>query len=230
LPAFPCELWQGFIYVNLQRGAEPLSARLHALDALIGPYQPKKMRVVHVAEEMWRVNWKCLIENFMEAYHLSVVHPQTLRPYVPTSMARKGADDRAFTSYEANYDSRAESRGRGSEQLTAAQRNRSTLFCVYPTHIVSVAATLLSSISVQPLTADSLGLRWTLSTYEDELSADIVAERIALWEKVNAEDRRMLERLQPGLSSRCAHGGPLAGHDAEGTIHDFVRYLARALT
>lgn len=228
LPEFRCELWQGFIYVNLDEAAAPLAPRLRALEALIAPYEPEKMRIVHVAEEVWRANWKCLIENFMEAYHLSIVHPETLRPYVPTSAARKGVDDPSFTSYEANYDPLAAPRGLGSAKLSEAERRRSTLFCLYPTHIVSVAATLLSSISVQPLTADSLSLRWTLSTYENELSQDLVDERIALWNDVNAEDRRMLERLQPALASRHARSGPLSGFDTEGTIYDFVRYLSRA--
>lgn len=229
LPEFKIELWHGFIYVNLSDEAAPLAPQLGKLAALLAPYQTQAMRHVHTQEEIWHTNWKCLVENFMEAYHLSVVHPQTLHPYTPTSLSRKAEQDAAFTSYCANYPDSAASRGVGAPGLSEAERKRSTLFCIFPTQIVSQAATLLVSLSIQPLAVDQIRVRWTLSTYGDELTEQELAERLALWNEVNREDREKLERMQRGLASRHAPSGPLAPHDFEGTIWDFYRYLARSL-
>ena len=185
------------------------------------------MRFVDVVEEEWRTNWKCLIENFMEAYHLSVVHPETLHPYTPTSLSRKAMSDDAFTSYCANYPQEIEARGVGAPGLTPEERHRSTLFCVFPAQLASQSATLLVSLAVQPVAVDLIKVRWTLSTYETELRNDVLAQRVALWKEVNREDRVKLERMQVALSSRHAPSGPLAPKDYEGTIWDFYRYLAR---
>jgi len=229
LPAFRCELWNGFIYTNLDEDAAALAPNLQPLDRLLENYQTERLRIVHVAQEEWRTNWKCLVENFMEAYHLSAVHPQTLRPYTPTELSRKLVAGDAFTSYAANYPDTAAPRGAGAPTLSADERRRSTLFCVFPTHIASQAASLLASMSIQPIAVDRINVRWTLSTYGNELTPEEISQRIALWTDVNREDREILETLQANLASKHAVSGPLAASDYEGTIVDFMRYLARGL-
>lgn len=229
LPSFKTEIWNGFIYVNLDDAAQPLAPRLQTLEALLANYGTGEMRIVHSQEEIWNTNWKCLVENFMEAYHLSVVHPGTLHPYTPTGLSRKALSDDSFTSYCANYPDAAGNRGLGAPQLSEEERKRSTLFCLFPTQIVSQAATLLVSLSIQPLAVDQIRVRWTMSTYADELSPEDIQERLALWNEVNREDREKLERMQRGLGSRHAPSGPLSPRDFEGTIWDFYRYLARQI-
>ncbi|MEL6523093.1 MAG: aromatic ring-hydroxylating dioxygenase subunit alpha, partial [Pseudomonadota bacterium] len=78
LGQFPCITRFGFIYVSLSEIPPEFD---QGLDDLISRYQPETYRIVHTASEVWRCNWKCLVENFMEAYHLSVVHPETLHGY-----------------------------------------------------------------------------------------------------------------------------------------------------
>ena len=228
LPEFRSETWQGFIYANLDDDAAPLAPRLGNLHGLLQNYRPQEMRIVQVAEEEWRTNWKCLVENFMEAYHLSVVHPETLHPYTPTGLSRKSMSDTTFTSYCANYPDNIPSRGKGAPGLTAEERRRSTLFCLFPTQVASQAASLLVSFALKPTAVDRVNVRWTMSTYGDELTRDEIEQRITLWHDVNREDREKLERMQRGLGSRHAPSGPLAPTDFEGTIWDFYRYLARA--
>ncbi|MEX6504541.1 aromatic ring-hydroxylating oxygenase subunit alpha [Pseudomonas zhanjiangensis] len=229
LPVFRSELWNGFIYVNLDDAAAPLSSRLQGLEALLDSYGTREMRIVHAQEEIWNTNWKCLVENFMEAYHLSVVHPETLHPYTPTGLSRKSMANDSFTSYCANYPEAAESRGFGAPGLSDEERKRSTLFCLFPTQIASQAATLLVSLSIQPLAVDKIMVRWTMSTYSNELTRDELDQRLALWNEVNREDREKLERMQRALSSRHAPSGHLAPRDYEGTIWDFYRYLSRSI-
>lgn len=217
-------LWNGFIYVNLSGDAAPFE---HPdLDAFLTQYEPQNFRLVHVAEEPWITNWKCLVENFMEGYHLSVVHPQTLHGYTPTGLAKKLAGGDGFTSYAAIYPGDIESRGHGAPGLSNEERTRSTLFSVFPTQVASQAASLLVSIYIFPVNAGEIRVKWTMSVYGDELDYDTIQQRIALWEEVNREDREKLERMQVALGSDHAHSGPLAGEDYEGTIHDFQLWLA----
>ena len=218
------QLWNGFIYVNLDGAAAPFEHP--KLDVLLANYESETFKIVHVAEEVWNTNWKCLVENFMEGYHLSVVHPETLHGYTPTGLARKLEGGGGFTSYAANYPKDIPSRGMGAPGLTEDERLRSTLFAVFPTQVASQAASLLVSISIFPLNAGQIRVKWTMSTYGDDLDADTIAARIALWEEVNQEDREKLERLQVALASDHALSGPLAGDDFEGTIRDFQLWLA----
>ncbi|MEM6596288.1 MAG: SRPBCC family protein [Pseudomonadota bacterium] len=225
LPVHKSQLWNGFIYVNLD--AETPEFAHPPLDAMLAPYRPGDFRLVHVAEEDWQTNWKCLVENFMEGYHLSVVHPQTLHGYTPTGLSRKLVSGEGYTSYAANYPDAIEPRGDGAPGLSEAERNRSSLFAKFPTQVASQAASLLVSLSIFPIHAGLIRVKWTMSTYGDNLDQDTIQQRIALWEEVNREDREKLERMQVALGSQHAVSGPLAGDDYEGTIRDFQTWLAQ---
>ncbi len=81
LKKLPCETWEGFIYVNLQADPEPVGERLSALTELVGDFRMANYVPVFSEEETWNTNWKCLVENFMDAYHLHRVHKKSFGKY-----------------------------------------------------------------------------------------------------------------------------------------------------
>lgn len=85
----------GFLFVSLDPRA---TFDLPELDALLVPNEPRTYRLSHVAEKTWAFNWKCLVENFMEGFHLSIVHPETLHGYTPSGLAEKGPNGPGWTS------------------------------------------------------------------------------------------------------------------------------------
>lgn len=227
LGEFHCAERFGFIYICIAAVPPDIDAELNGIAEFIEQYQPEDYRIVHSASELWHCNWKCLVENFMEGYHLSVVHPETLHGYTPTGLSRKGPNGPGFTSYCANYPKGIPSRGDGAPGLSKEARHRSNLFAVFPCHVASIAASLLVSLSIRPLTPTSIEVRWTMSVYGDALGDETIRQRVALWDEVNREDREKLEAMQGALGSVHATGGPLAGDDYEGTVRDFLLWLAR---
>jgi len=223
------EIWQGFVYVNLDGKAAPLEPRLGGLDSLLGNYHTDQMLHYFAEEDVWECNWKALVENFMEGYHLNFVHPETLRPVTPTSGAKKLPDGEGYTAYAANYNQGYEAKRFGHADLTEEEANRSTLFCVYPSHIASQSPHLLVYMTIQPLAADRLKIRWGMSIRDEAMRGKDMDDLVALWKQVNSEDKFKLEGLQETYRSRHAEPGPLAPDDLEGTIKDFHRYLARQL-
>lgn len=226
LNSFPVTLWRGFIYVSLSASPVPFDIGAEPLDEMIAPYEPDSFRLVHEAREIWRTNWKCLVENFMEGYHLSVVHPRTLHGYTPTGLAKKGVSGPGFTSYHANYPQDIPARGTGAPGLNAAERHRSSLFARFPNQVASQSASLLVSLYIFPRHAEEIEVKWTMSVRGEDLDDETIAQRIALWEEVNREDREKLELMQASLRSGHSLSGPLAGEDYEGTIRDFLLWLA----
>ncbi len=87
LPQFKLEIWQGFIFVNLDREATtPLAPQIAATEPYVRNYRPAERHLLFNAEEVWQTNWKCLVENFMEGYHLSPMHAKTLHAVTPTAL------------------------------------------------------------------------------------------------------------------------------------------------
>ena len=90
LPALRTETWEGFIFVNFDSRAKPLSPSLAPLSRRLKNYQLSDMRGTKplVYEGNW--NWKLWIENFMEAYHVLGLHKGSARSYAsPPGLNRR---------------------------------------------------------------------------------------------------------------------------------------------
>jgi len=69
-----CEVWEGFIFVNLDADAQPLRDYMGRLGAGIEGYPFEKMTQVHKYRAEVGSNWKLFIDAFMEFYHAPVLH------------------------------------------------------------------------------------------------------------------------------------------------------------
>ena len=73
-----CERWGGFVFVNLDPGAEPLLEFLSPLPELLAPYRFADMRLRGRITTILPANWKVVVDAFNEAYHVQGTHPQLL--------------------------------------------------------------------------------------------------------------------------------------------------------
>ena len=83
LPSIAIEIWNGWVFVNLDNRADPLGDQISELSHRIAPYELETLRragTIH-CEQPW--NWKITVENFSESYHHAAVHPQTLQTTYP---------------------------------------------------------------------------------------------------------------------------------------------------
>lgn len=70
--------WRGLVFLNPDPGAESLSAWLGGLDSRCGPHRPEELVEIADVRYRHRANWKVLIENFMDGYHLVPLHGRSL--------------------------------------------------------------------------------------------------------------------------------------------------------
>jgi len=84
LKPYRCEVWHGFIFVNLDGQAEKsVSEQYKTLGEHLGKWQLSEMQIVVEREWDCPFNWKVLTENFMESYHHAGAHSKTLQPMMP---------------------------------------------------------------------------------------------------------------------------------------------------
>ncbi len=95
-PALPDDLrlapvrvdtWGGFVFVNLDPGAEPLLDFLDPLPTLLAPYRLERLRLRSWLATIIPANWKAVVDAFNEAYHVQAAHAQILPWTDDTSIA-----------------------------------------------------------------------------------------------------------------------------------------------
>lgn len=212
LPAIRCELWHGFIYVTLDEQALPVATLLQNFDAVLAPYQLDNYVHAYTYEERWPANWKCFVENYLDAYHVFKVHKNTFGVFGNFESATRMFDggeqftyhliegDEAF-DYRANpADGVAHPNNIG---LTGALRAQTVLAAIFPNQTMQLQPDLLWYVLVQPDGADHLKLRWSVSIAPEIMKDEAQGKKFVedsrkLLVAVNAEDEVVIPGVYAG--------------------------------
>ena len=225
--------WRGWVYVSLAPEPAPFSGGLGALDALIAPFEPQAMVTVFTVSDTWQTNWKLLVENFIESYHVFHVHRNTIEPRTPTSSVVCGSGDGSFCYHLLTE--RPGKRKHDSLNETIAEEYRfiELLCCVFPAQLVSVTANLLIWLGLCPGETGTVHINGGLAARRGYLREGATREEIEKqlrhdFDAFNAEDRSIVERLFQAHRSGGVRPGPLAG--LERPIVEFHSYLEKLST
>ncbi len=229
LPSLACETWRGFIFVSLQPEPDDLLNGLAPLDAVIGNYHLEDMVTRYAAEEVWPTNWKCLLENFMEGYHLTPLHRHTLHKVNPSRLCSHLPPGPRHFGYRVGFTERVTGERVGHDDLSDDEFNHCVMFAVPPALAVGVGSDYSSFLCLRPEGVDQVRVKLGLFFYGERWQQADVDRAVELFHATMDEDKQVLAQLQRGLVSRYHAPGPLAGPDLEGTIWDFYQYLARQL-
>ena len=235
LGALACDIWQGFIYVNLEQNTPPLSEQLMALDAEVADYRMADYVPVFEAHDVWNANWKCLVENFMDVYHLHRVHATSFGKYgsfedVTTILPGNDACAYMYVQEEPSpYNVEAHP---ANTWLKGDKRLRSYVINIFPGQTIQLQPDMLWYLSIQPQGVDKISIHWAVSIPKEILdnAEDRQAEIDSVMEllhQVNSEDKKVIESVFRATKSNAAKQGPLSY--LERNCWDFGRYLAREL-
>lgn len=237
LPEVRCEIWEGFIYVTLNPDILPVSTLLSNLHTVIAPYRMADYIQIVQEDRVWNTNWKLLTENFMEGYHLPVAHRATVGARFPvedTKFSEKPPNT-AFTyqSFTKTGTAPLGNAHADNTWLTGEQRVTSILPTIFPSHMYSLAPDHLWYLSLQPLGADKVQIRYGAALAPEVLNAATDPEQLKhditnFLAEVNEEDRYVVEGILKGTNAPLSIPGPLCWLEREN--HEFTQYLARQLT
>ena len=229
LPEFPCEVWMGFVYVSLDPGAEPLAPRLADLEALVAPYHMEEMWLGWVGEEVWETNWKAMVENYMESYHLTPLHKTSLANLNPTDLARHIPAGEHWFGYAVGFPPDLPRVTAGHPDLTKEQSDTCVMAMVQPGSGVGLAADYSSFLCLRPEGADRVRYKAGVLFWGDDWPRSAVDRAVELFHETMAEDRSVLEPMMLGYRSVRHETGPLAPPWLEGPILDLAKYVGRRL-
>jgi len=225
--------WMDVVFVDLSGDAPDFDALVAPLAsrwdvARIGPRQ----RISAWQKDM-PYNWKLVIENFCDAYHLGYVHPQVgdpgssadhdlveLSAKVYGLVYRRGAKRRAWTKPLPPIAALAEALGENSES-----------FLVFPNTLVFVHPTFTVSRVVLPRGPKSTHVYEPVYVAADTMAPDYDSARRQIIESatlVADQDLPILARLQDTRGSAALDRGRFAP-DWDRRSYMFQRLIAESL-
>jgi phenylpropionate dioxygenase-like ring-hydroxylating dioxygenase large terminal subunit len=222
LGAVRLETWRDVVFLNFDSDAEPLAPRLAGLDRYIDDFRYERFEPgPPMEEECWNANWKLLMENGMDWYHLFRVHPETLDPIAPTRHAFNLEGSPLWTVTAGRQTHATPTRPDDPPSLGTFERENYLVVSIPPNIVLYANADGWSWLSMLPQRADRTivcgGGRF--SKHQDGPAAAEMAKN----DRIMEEDRILCERLQKGMSTRLGRGGQLTELDR--AIADFHHYL-----
>lgn len=216
LPEFAVEVWAGLVFVNLSERPTPFLEYFGEIEDLISLKNMSSMKWVYRKDWYVDCNWKVYIDNYLEGYHIPVVH---------TGLNRE-LDYQKYRTETRKYFSIQRApvrRGEGS-RIGAGKSEEAQYFWIYPNLLLNVYPDNFSTNLILPV-----GHRQTLTIFEwyfeqpeaEETKKEL--ERVVeLSDEVQVEDIAICEAVQKGLESKTYSTGRYSVKRENG-VHHFHR-------
>ncbi|MSP81886.1 MAG: aromatic ring-hydroxylating dioxygenase subunit alpha [Alphaproteobacteria bacterium] len=244
LPPIRHAVWQGFVYVNLDGGAELLAPQLAPVDARIAAYDLAgwvTAATQDCGEYPW--DWKVMQDNG-ECYHHLGLHRDTFEANYPGRASGTWDNGGIFTYLWAP--ARPETRVKGGDGLDyvpgmefppmpgldEGQRTSFLLVFVLPNFFIYLQPDLVMNMRVFPVAAGRIRLFADFIVRPEARALPDFQARldraIAFFNRFNDEDVVANSAIQRNLGSRFAAAAPLS--TLEHHNRHFARWVAKQLT
>ena len=247
LRSFPVSEWRGFIFVNLDHDAAPLTDTLSEIDGILGNYKPEDWRkVTRVSWGETAVNWKLALDNGREGYHHQGLHKDSLEPLWPAHLVEMEPTEtrdyfvaRMFVSPEA---ATGQEDGHyinptllpAAPGLTPYERSHYLVIGVYPGFILIPGPDMTLVQTFTPTGPRTHDMNFDILFHESALEnpdCEQARDEAHQWLRdIQSEDSAALVALQKTISSMRLdlEGGALS--HLERPMWSIQRFLAHRLT
>jgi len=223
LPKVKLQIWQEMIFVNVGHSElSPLDELLADIAENITPIDLSTMQFSHRDTYPLKCNWKVYMDNYLEGYHLPMVHPElnklldyrsyqtTLHPWYSYQFSPLEVVDNPSNFY-----------GEGKAHY----------YCIFPNMMLNILPGRLQANRVVPV-----GLNETIVYFDyfySDLDSDatkaLIEQDLKLSETIQQEDIQICEVVQKGLQSGTYDQGQFCIKREHGVLHfqELVRKLLR---
>jgi Rieske 2Fe-2S family protein len=234
LPQVKLGVWAGWIFVNFDPAAEPLQDFISEVDREFGFVRQEDCRLAAKFDYELDCNWKLLVENFLDIYHVKVLHSKTFGKHArraedyPFNIQRRGGFSAFHASAPMNPDGRTLFRKR---DILAEQPDDFAASChLAPNFSMFVRSDNVFHLTTWPIAPNrSRFIAYFLFPKEfadDPQYAAKVQVYADFFKKSLLEDQDMVRSLQGAMGSRNFRPGPFS--KLESAVYNSIsHYLER---
>jgi choline monooxygenase len=213
LPQFRVEIWNELVFVNLDPGAEPLADFLGELLTDMPPHDYGGFRLAQ--HKTWELdcNWKVYVDNYLEGYHIPIVHP---------GLFRELDYPRYRTDTKGSYSIQIAPTRRPERIRTGGGDDQVRYFWIFPNLMLNVYPDNFSTNVILPLGAGRTATLFDWYFKDPDASRVQIEETVAFSDEIQIEDIDICEAVQRGLRSSTYDAGRYSPRRENG-VHHFHR-------
>ena len=209
--------WGPLLFVNLDESAPPLESFLGDIEKRAAGHRIGEMRWVKRRDYEMNCNWKVYVDNYLEGYHLPVVHPGLYREI--DYDAYRVEPFRYYSIQHAPILPREKKGYKGPRRYlpTEQDQNDTQYYWVFPTLMLNIYLGQMQTNLVVPL-----GHERCLTIFEWYLSPDMeqdVDNLVDFGDEIQEEDIFICEHVQRGLQSVSYNQGRFSVKRENGVHH-----------
>jgi choline monooxygenase len=201
------DVWENFVFVNLDGKAAPLQKFLGAVPDLVAPLElTKKLHYFDRRIYPLNCNWKVYVDNYLDGgYHVPHAHKGLSSVIEYTKYTIENFERACLQSSPLSSDDHT------AAGVAATRQGRAFYLWVYPNFMINAYEGVMDTNVVVPLGTDKCAV--IFDYYFADTSAAAEAHNkasIAVSENVQDEDMTICDAVQRGLHSRAYVAGRLS--------------------
>ncbi|WP_407792364.1 aromatic ring-hydroxylating oxygenase subunit alpha [Pigmentiphaga litoralis] len=235
LKQLPVKIWRGWIFTNFSSEPPSFEDYIEPYERELWWFQSGECRLADKVEIDVKCNWKFLVENLIDIYHVGVIHKSTFGGFVKGE--KIGFQLEKDGGWHTQYQARPHSKS--GEQvfptLPWAKEESSGIACkagIYPNLNLSMRSDSLRMWHVWPMSPDSTRIVCYLLFPEAAFSIPNYDEEMTKYKsfvrQIITEDAVMVESLQNASGSRFFVPGPMA--PLEQALHHMEKHYIDLMT
>jgi choline monooxygenase len=220
------DIWENFVFVNLDGRAAPLPTFLGAVPDIVAPLElTEKLHYFDRRIYPLNCNWKVYVDNYLDGgYHVPHAHKGLSSVIEYTKYTIENFERACLQSSPLSSDANT------SAGVAATRQGRAFYLWIYPNFMINAYEGVMDTNLVLPLGTDKCAVIFDYYFADSSPAAEAHhRESIAVSEKVQDEDMAICDAVQRGLHSRAYVAGRLSVRREAGE-HLFHRLLHADLT
>ena len=207
-------VWMNQIFVKLQKHANDIKKSLNKIEHIIYP-----MRFDHYSyhsRSTYKINcnWKVYMDNYLEGFHIPIVHPKLNNIINYKSYKTETFDDFSLQWCHIN--------SKSSPYKKTDAVAKAYYFTLFPNILLNIAPGRLQTNIIEPINATSCNVHFDY--YFESIKPNKIIEDVNFSEQVQNEDINICERIQKGLESNGFDYGVFSEKYETGVSH-FQSYI-----
>jgi choline monooxygenase len=223
-----CEAWEQFIFVNFDLEAPPLSGFLENIPSQAAGFEFEGIELAERRDYYMNCNWKVYVDNYLEGYHIPIVHPGLMKEIDYTQYRTEVF---RYSSQQLGPVKEVKPGDAGERVYAPSLGLKEALyFWVFPNLMLNIYPDNIQTNVIVPLGHDrTLTIfEWYFHDAHSEKVKERAKKTLGFSETVQQEDIHICEAVQRGLQSSTYDRGRYSVKRENG-VHHFHMLLSEFL-